>query len=270
MGMDLDLRKLRYFAAVAEQGHFGRAAERLYIAQPVLSRQVRALEQELGFALFVRTTRSVQLTPAGKQLYDDSAGVLAAAATAARRAREIAGGLERLIVGFSPALRISTVLRAYAQAHPDVEVELVQLGWHGQAEALREGRVDVAYFRLPADGRGLRIVPTGTERKVVCLPANHALATRRRLTMADLAGENILSLSEPRTRTAEEKFELIAAGQAVAVLPLYVARYYARADIVHRSVTDAEPQALCLGIAEDRKQQHVLDFLDIAEQLLVR
>jgi DNA-binding transcriptional LysR family regulator len=268
MGMDLDLRKLRYFAAVAEQGHFGRAASQLYIAQPVLSRQVRALEAELGFPLFVRTTRSVQLTPAGKQLYDDAAGVLAAAAAATRRAREVASGLERLVIGFGPALRISGALRAYAQAHPDVEVELVQLDWDEQAGALREGRVDVAYIPRPSDGRGLRIIAVGSERKVACLPANHALAARRRLTLADLVNENILNLKERHTRTAEEKFELIAAGQAIALLPLYVARYYSRPDVVHRTIVDAEPQQLCLGVAEDRKQRHVLDFLDIAEQVL--
>ena len=75
--MDLDLRKLRYFAAVAEHRHFGQAAEQLYIAQPVLSRQIRALEHELGCALLARTTRSVQLTRAGEQLYEEARGVFA-------------------------------------------------------------------------------------------------------------------------------------------------------------------------------------------------
>ena len=266
--MDLDLRKLRYFAAVAEQGHFGRAAEQLFIAQPVLSRQVRALERELGFPLLERTTRSVQLTPAGRQLYDDAAGVLATAAAAARRAREAASGQERLAIGFGPALRISAALLAYAQTHPDVETELVQLDWLEQGEALREGRVDVAYIRRPTDPRGLRVVPVGSERKVACMPANHPLAARRRLTMADLVDQNLLDMKERHTRTAEEKFELIAAGQAIAVLPRYVARYYAHPDIVHRPVVDTEPQVTCLVVAEDRKQRHVLDFLDIAEQVL--
>jgi DNA-binding transcriptional LysR family regulator len=270
MDMDLDLRKLRYFAAVAEHGHFGRAAEELFIAQPVLSRQVRALEEELGFPLFVRTTRSVQLTPAGRQLYDDAAGVLSTAAAATRRAREAASGLERLVVGFGPALRVSAALRAYSQAHPEVEVELVQLAWFEQASAVREGRVDVAYIRLPSEDTGLRTIMVGSEKRVVCMPAGHPLASRRRLTYADLADENILDLKERRTATGEEKFELVAAGQAIAVVPLSVARYYSRPDVVHRTVVDALPQELCLGVAKDRKQQQVLDFLAIAERVLTQ
>jgi DNA-binding transcriptional LysR family regulator len=268
MDMDLDLRKLRYFAAVAEHGHFGRAAEELFIAQPVLSRQVRALEQELGFPLFVRTTRSVQLTPAGQALYEDAAGVLGTAATALRRAREAASGLERLVVGFGPALRVSAVLRAYSQAHPEVEVELVQLAWYEQASAVREGRVDVAYIRPPSECTGLRTIVVGSERRVVCMQANHPLAARRRITYADLADENILDLKERRTTTGEEKFELVATGQVIAIAPISAARYYSRPDVVHRAIVDALPQELCLAVAEDRHQQQVLDFLDIAERVL--
>src|ERR1700712_4500705 len=105
--MDLDLRKLRYFAAVAEHRHFGRAAEQLYIAQPVLSRQIRALEQELGCELLIRTTRSVELTPAGEQLREDARAVFATADAAVRRVREIDRGAQRLVVAFAPGLRVS-------------------------------------------------------------------------------------------------------------------------------------------------------------------
>lgn len=104
--MDLDLRKLRYFTAVAQHEHFGRAAAQLHIAQPVLSRQIRALEQELGCALLVRTTRSVRLTPAGRQLYEDAPGVLAAAQAATRRVHGAARE-DRLVVGFAPGLSVS-------------------------------------------------------------------------------------------------------------------------------------------------------------------
>jgi DNA-binding transcriptional LysR family regulator len=270
MGMDLDLRKLRYFAAVAEHGHFGRAAEELFIAQPVLSRQVRALEEELGFPLFVRTTRSVQLTPAGKQLHDDAAGVLASAAAATRRAREVSNGHERLVVGFGPALRVSAAVRAYAQVHPAVEIEVVHLDWNDQAEPLRDGRFDGAYLRRPSDKSGLRLIHLGTEPMVACMPQSHPLAARRRVTEADLLDETVLDPKVRRMKTIEEKLELVAAGQGIAVLPRSVARYYSRLDVVHRTIADAAPHDLLLGIAADRKQRHVLDFLDIAEQVLAK
>ena len=266
--MDLDLRKLRYFSAVAELRHFGRAAERLYIAQPVLSRQIRALERELGCPLLVRTTRTVQLTPAGEQLYADAASVLAAAAAATRRAHEAARGVERLVVGFAPGLRVSAAVRAFAQTHPDVEIELLHVNWYEQAEAIRDGRADVGYLRRPFDDDGLRTVRVGSEKKVVCLPRGHPLATRRRLTTADLEGLPILDAQTRRTASAEEKFELIALGRGIALAPLSVARYYSRPDVVHRPLADGVPQELCLAIAEDRREEHLESFLRVAAETL--
>lgn len=110
--MDLDLRKLRYFAAVAEHRHFGRAAELLYIAQPVLSRQIRSLEQDLGCNLFERTTRSVQLTPAGRLLQEEARRVFSIVDAVVRRVHEVDRGVERLVVAFAPGLHVSEIVRA--------------------------------------------------------------------------------------------------------------------------------------------------------------
>lgn len=123
--MDLDLRKLRYFAAVAEHRHFGRAAQQLYIAQPVLSRQIRAFEQELQCTLFVRTTRSIELTAAGKQLQQEAQGLLASVDAAVRRVHDAERGTLRLTVAFSPGLHVSEAIRAYAAQHPDVETDVL-------------------------------------------------------------------------------------------------------------------------------------------------
>jgi DNA-binding transcriptional LysR family regulator len=266
--MDLDLRKLRYFAAVAEHRHFGRAAEQLYIAQPVLSRQIRALEQELGCALLVRTTRSVQLTPAGEQLMQDARRVFASVDSAVRRVHEADRGVQRLVVGFAPGLHVSEAVRAFTATHPEVGIELLQLRWWEQDAPLRDGRADVGYLRRPFDDTGLRCVPIGTEPKVACLPATHPLARRRALATADLNGESILDAQARRTSSVEEKFELIAAGHGIAVVPRSVAQSYSRPDLVFLLVTDAVPVPTCIAVARGRREDRVRDFVTVAADTL--
>jgi DNA-binding transcriptional LysR family regulator len=266
--MDLDLRKLRYFAAVAEHRHFGRAAEQLYIAQPVLSRQIRALEQELGCALLVRTTRSVQLTPAGEQLCEEARSVFATVDAAVRRVHEIDRGVQRLVVGFAPGLRVSEAVRAYSATHPDVGIELLQLHWWEQDAPLRDGRAHVGYLRRPFDDTGLRTTAVGSEPKVACLPTTHPLARRRALTMADLDGEPIMDAQSRRTSSLEEKFELIALGEGIALVPRSVARSYSRPDLVYLPVTDVVPVETCVVVPEDRRERRVLDFVAVAVQTL--
>lgn len=266
--MDLDLRKLRYFAAVAEHRHFGRAAEQLYIAQPVLSRQIRALEQEFGCALLVRTTRSVQLTPAGEQLHEEARGVFAAVDAAVRRVHEVHRGVERLVVAFAPGLHVSDAVRAFAATHLDVEIELLRLHWWEQDAPLRDGRAHVGYLRRPFDDTGLRAVPIGSEPTVACLPATHPLARRRELTWADLDGEPIFDAYARRRSSVEEKFELIAAGHGIAILPRSVARSYSRPDLVYRPVPDAEPVETCVVVAKAQRERRVLDFVTVAVETL--
>lgn len=266
--MDLDLRKLRYFAAVAEHRHFGRAAEQLFIAQPVLSRQVRAFEQELGCDLLIRTTRSVELTPAGEQLRQDARAMFAMADDAVRRVREIDRGAQRLVVAFAPGLRVSRVVRAFTATHPDVEIELLHLQWWDQDAPLRDGRAHVGYLRRPFDDTGLRVVPVGREPKVACLPVSHPLARRRTLLAADLDGELILDALVRRTSSVEEKFELIAAGHGIALVPRSVAQSYPRPDLVFKTVTDATTVDTCLVATADQHDQRVLDFIAAAAHTL--
>ncbi|HVU93258.1 MAG TPA: LysR family transcriptional regulator, partial [Jatrophihabitans sp.] len=187
--MDLDLRKLRYFVTVADELHFGRAAERLFISQPVLSRQIRSLEREVGVVLLDRTSRHVTLTPAGAQLRDDGRNLLAAAAAATRRANATARGQEPIVVGFVPGLRVAPAVAAFARVAPDARVELVELLWYEGAAAVRDGRADVAYLRSPFDADGLLTRRLDAEPKVAVMSSGHRLAARRSLRQRDLAGE---------------------------------------------------------------------------------
>ncbi|RDI42005.1 LysR family transcriptional regulator [Nocardia mexicana] len=266
--MDLDLRKLRYFVSVAEQRHFGRAAERLYIAQPVLSRQIRAFEQELGCDLLVRTTRSVELTAAGKQLYDEARGILASVDAAVRRVRDADQDVRRLVVAFSPGLHVADAIRAFAVRHPGVETDLVPARWWEQDAPLRDGRAQIGYLRRPFDESGLRTIPVGDEPRVACMPATHPLARRTELTSADLDGERTIDAPTRRTSSLEEKFELIASGRGIALVPLSVARSYSRPDLVYVPVTDAPRAEACLAVVADRRDRLVRDFLEIAAATL--
>lgn len=167
--MDLDLRKLRYFVAVADRLHFGRAADALHIAQPALSRQIRALEQDLGASLFTRDSHGVTLTDAGRQLLDDAGPLLASAHAVRRRVSVAERGGRRLVVGFRAGIPVIPATRVFEAQHPDVVVDVQRMEWDDQASMLLDGRVDVAYVRLPLAETGLRLAPLYTEPLMVAL-----------------------------------------------------------------------------------------------------
>ncbi len=276
--MDLDLRKLRYFVAVASQLHFGRAAGDLHIAQPVLSRQIRALEHDLGASLFTRNSHGVTLTEAGKQLLADAGPLLASAHAARRRVAVAARGSQRLVVGFRMGIVVTHAVRAFGAAHPDVMVDVQRLEWDDQAAMLLDGRVDVGYVRLPIDGTGLRVAPLFTESRVVVLPAGHRLAGKEQVTEADLAGEPLIWHVDPSTqptrhphptsghfvRGVEEKLEHVAAGRGISFLPRSATAFYSRPDISYVPIPELAPDQVCLAVAESRESPLVEDFLAAA------
>ncbi len=266
--MDLDLRKVRYFVQLAELEHFGRAAERLHIAQPVLSRQIRALERELGCDLLERTTRSVTLTAAGRQLRKTAPTLLAASNAAVREVHEVARGARHLAVGFAPGLSVAGVVQAFRASSPEVEVDLVRLNWYEQSEALVDGRIDVGYLRRPFDDRGVHSVAVGEEGAVVLAPGSHRLASRESVTVSDLLGETVLDGERRHTGTVEEKLELVAAGLGVAVLPVSVASSYTARDVACVRVIDAPVHELCVSLLSTRRQPHVRLFFQTAVERL--
>jgi DNA-binding transcriptional LysR family regulator len=256
--MDLDLRKVRYFVAVAEQLHFTRAAEELLIAQPVLSRQIRVLERELGAELFARESRGITLTKAGQQLLDDARPLLAAADAAQRRVERAARDSRSLSIGFRAGISVARDVRAFTAKSPDVSVVVRRVEWDDQADAVLDGRVDVAYVRLPVAERGLRLEPLYAEPRMVALPADHAWAQRSELTSSELAELTEIrhlcmgpSPDEPATgpavRTVEEKLEYVASGHGITFLPTSAARFYTRPDVAYVPVTDLPPDQVCLA-----------------------
>jgi DNA-binding transcriptional LysR family regulator len=272
--MDLDLRRLRYFVAVAEHLHFRRAAEAIPIAQPALSRQIRALERDLGVALFERDRRTTALTPAGRQLLEDARPLLAGADAARRRVQRAARGSDRLVLGFRAGITVTAATRAFAQVRPDVTVDVVRMEWDDQEQLLRDGRVDVGVVRPPIDERGLRLLPLFSEDQLAVLPATHPLARRRSLRRVDLAGERLLRYtdiapgSESPLRSVEEKLEHVAAGHGIIVLPRSATAYYQRPDVRYVAVTDAERTPVLLAWEAGRRSKVLSDFLAVAREAL--
>ena len=204
------------------------------------------------------------LTDAGRSLLDQAPELLAASEAVVRRVRESARGRRHLAVGFGSGLSVSEAVRGYALAQPDVEVSLAHLAWYEQAEAVRDGRVDVALVRLPTGTPGLRVHLVGSEPRMVCLPPTHPLATRTSISAHDLESENVLDAQARRTSTVEEKLELVAAGIGVAALPVSVTTSYARADVVTRPVPDLPPVPVSLVTARRPLAEHVRGFVDLA------
>ena len=196
----MELRHLRYFQAVAEEKHFGRAAARLHMAQPPLSQQIRRLEDELGVSLLQRTTRRVDLTPAGEAYLARVRTILRAVDAAGEQAQRIGSGLEgRLVVGCVGSATYS-LLPSLARALRD-QLPGVDFAFKGemlspdQIAALRDGSIDLALLRPSgdaADQADLTFVTLREDKYVVALPEGHRLAGRSRLRMADLRDEDLI------------------------------------------------------------------------------
>lgn len=285
--MDVDLRKLRYFVAVAEELHFGRAAARLHIAQPVLSRQIRALEGELRAGLFVRDKRSTELTAAGRQLLEDARPLLASADALRRRVATAARGTSAFTVAFMPGITVTGAVRELSARHPGLTVELLRTTWDDQTEVLHDGRADVGVVRLPVDRRGLSVRPLFREPRVAVLPAGHRLAGKESLRVGDLADEHLLNdpdaVPEWRdiavelregtrparrpVRNVEEKLEHVAVGRGVAIVPRSTSEYYTRPDVALVPVEDLPPNEVCLAWVSGRRSRVIFEFADIFADL---
>ncbi len=197
----MELRHLRYFVAVAEHLHFGRAARQLRMTQPPLSQQIRRLENELEVQLFRRTRRHVELTYAGRVFLKQAREVLAQveqAVLAARRANR--GEIGELAVGFVGSATyhiLPLIVSAFRRRFPTVHVTLRELVPADQVEALQAGKIQLGFFRAPTEEDGLSFEPVFREPLVAALPESHRLSAQARIRLASLAREAFVSFPRP-------------------------------------------------------------------------
>ena len=287
----LDLRLVDYFVAVAEELHFGRAAERLHIAQPSLSQQIRRLEQQLGVTLLERNSRNVRLTRAGEAFVREGRRVLAQAQRAISATR--AAGAELLAVGFygsAGRALLPAVLSAFHERQPLTEVSVREILF-GSIDEILDGKVDVAFTRLMPEQTELEVEIIVTEPRLIALASTHPLAGRKTLTFADLRGESFIVnpmvahggpparwLAEQRrhglagrvaaeARSPQEITALVAAGRGVCLVPAAAALHDRRPDLVYVPVTDAEPAVVSLAWPPDRSSPTIKAFVATAREV---
>jgi len=286
--LDLDLRLVRYFTVVAEHRHFGRAAEALRVAQPSLSRQIRHLEQLLGARLLDRTPQGSRLTEAGEVFLPLARALLRSAGQAAARTRAAAQP-SRITVGYTIGLIVTPAVRQLRREQPDADVQTLHLDWNEPREALLDHRVDAVVTRLPIRTDGLHVTVLYDEPRVLLVPLDHRLAGKESVSIDDIAGEPIPRLPDPAWNAywridprpdgspapdgplvegIEDKNELIAAGQAVAVIPAGVAVGSPRPDLTTIPLHGVEPSHVVLATRAGDRGRLVTAFRKCAQALL--
>ncbi|NJN86397.1 MAG: LysR family transcriptional regulator [Leptolyngbyaceae cyanobacterium SL_7_1] len=192
----MELRQLKYFIAVAEELHFGRAAELLHLSQPALSKQIQALEDSLDVQLFERTKHWVRLTIAGQTLLETARRILREVDAGIQVVKQVAAGeTGRLKIGFTEATLFSLaprIIRIYREQYPQVELSLTSSGTEAQVEALRTHQIDLGFVYLPIREPSLSICPLFEEVYVVALPSSHRLARQKQLSLQSLANETLI------------------------------------------------------------------------------
>jgi DNA-binding transcriptional LysR family regulator len=297
MTQEIELRHLRYFLAVAETLHFSKAAERLGIAQPPLSHQIKRLEQLVGHRLFDRTTRGVKLTLAGQLLADRARSTLEKMHDDLEQVRRLGRGEEgTLTVGFSGSVmftELPAAIEIYRRRFPKVELRLRELTTHAQIPALLNGTLDLAFMRDGDPTEGIEMTTVLSEPYVAVLPASHALLRKRSLHVRDLRDEPFIffarrmgPLAFDRTMACCERsgfrpnivqdapqwptlVRLVAAGLGVSLAPACVANVTIPG-AAYRDVHAACRTTVDLGVKAGSDRILLKNFMQIARERLAR
>lgn len=288
--MDVDTRLLRYFAAVAAEGTLTRAAERLYVSQPALTKQIKQLENQLGMRLFTRSRSGMALTEAGRALAERVPALLADWDRVLRQTQAAAGRAARVLrVGFlASAANEATpsIVAEFARRRPGWRADLRQASWSNPTAGLAAGEVDAGLLRMPFPGQdAFRLEVLFTEPRCVALPSAHPLATRASIAFRELWDEPYVAAKaetgqwqEYWTGAAErdgrpvrigavtdqpdEWLSAIANGDGIALAPESAARFYARPGVTYRPVTGVSPSQVCVAWAPaDDADPVVRDFV---------
>ncbi|MFF5564054.1 LysR family transcriptional regulator [Streptomyces sp. NPDC012623] len=273
--IELETRELEYFLAVADELHFGRAAVRLSIAQPALSKAIRRIEARLGVQLFVRSSRHVALTPAGEALREHGRHALNAVGAAVRSARHAGDSEAHLRLVLKPggdAGLLSGILAAYARQPDARRVDILFSGPADRTDYLRDGRADVGLLYAPLDDLdGLAHETLHTEDRVVIVPSGHRLAGRASVRMSDLEGETLPRWKDipggdgtgPEVADVVQLLHMVTVGRTIGVLPRSLVEPIP-AGLAGVPVADAPPSRLVLAWNEQDHRPLLASFVTAA------
>jgi DNA-binding transcriptional LysR family regulator len=290
-GLDgIELRQLRYFLAVAEELNFSRAAERLHLVQQALSASIRRLEDQLGVALFLRSTRKVELTVAGEVLVDGARAVVAAAIDAVERVHQVAEGRTgRITVGFSTAAGgvpiVRQIIRTFAERSPGVDIRIEEHDFSDPSAGLADASVDVAFIFGPLPVEGLSSVTLVREDRLLAVRPEHALADTEVVTADDLRYLPWLRVPAPRgpwpafwfrgegdgpvgpvIKTADEWVTAIESGRGVAYTMPTVMKNFTTARIAVVPVAGLPPAEVMMAWRKGRSDGLVDAFVRAARE----
>jgi DNA-binding transcriptional LysR family regulator len=297
MKQEIEIRHLRYFLAVADTLHFGKAAVTLGIAQPPLSQQIRNLERILGYPLFDRTTRGVKLTRVGQFFAERARNTIAKMSDDVELARRVGAGKEGVLdVGFSGSIMFTALpkaIKAYRRMHPNVELRLHEMVTAEQIPALFDGRLAIGFLRDGEAAAGISIEPVFRERFIAALPSSHRLARKPAISPIDLKDEPFVFFSRRMGNLAYDRtmacceavgfrpqivqetpqwntgLRLVAAGLGVSLVPACVGTL-AMPGVAYRKLRSRHWTSVDIGIKVGQENPAADAFLRIVRPVLKR
>ncbi|MCJ8142322.1 LysR family transcriptional regulator [Ancylobacter sp. A5.8] len=290
--MNIQFRHIRAFVTVAIEKSFARAAARLNVSQPALSQTIIQLEQDVGFPLFARTTRRVELTEEGQRLFDKARRIQRAVEDFAGEAHSLQLSLKNeLRVGFligTAVEYIPTIVREFERLHPNAHLALSEFDFSDPTAGLRDHKVDCGIIRPPIAIDDIHVVELAREPCVVCLPVGHPLAARTSVVLADILDEPIISAPgdsvwrdywlamEHRggrmpkvvleAATVESELQAVATGKGISISAESTAKFYSRPGVEFRIIDDMPACRIGIGY-RDTSHRLLADFIAIVRSV---
>jgi len=290
--MNVQIRQVRSFIAVAQEKNFARAAKRLNVSQPALSQTIILFEQEMGFPLFARTTRSVALTTAGEKVLAKAMALKRSMDLFQDEVRGIRAALRNeLRVGFMIGTAVEfipAIVREFEKVRPEALLQLREYDFSDPSAGLRTGEVDCGIIRPPIDVEDINLVEIAREKCVACLPSGHRLAKRRTVYLNDILDEPIVAATTRgawrdywlandyrhdrpanvsfEASTVESELQAVASGRGISITAESTAKYYSRPGVVFKPIVDMHDCVMAVGYRQTENSL-VGEFIAVTKRL---